>query len=154
MNTQLQRFKVIALDVWGHGPGEHEPECMRDGEVMCDGYTVNDAHYTGSTIEVSADEKLYNAGTPHESRAFVAEHAAIVRALVEASMLTAACTPESIEIDGEDDSLLFVNLRVDNDPEDGKPLLQLERVACMCRFDTKPSYSAHEHHATCAVKKE
>jgi hypothetical protein len=115
----IHKYKVIALDVWGHGPEHEKYNC--DGN--CDGYTVNDAHYTGRTIEVSADEHVYNVGTPREFRDCFASDAEIIRACVEGDFLTADCTPEFIEIDGENDYTLYVNRK-----EDGCPLLQLERV--------------------------
>lgn len=124
MATARQRFKVISLDVWGHGPDEHEPECERNGEIVCDGYTVNAAYYTGREIEVDAEEHVYNAGTPAEFREFHAEDATIVRALVDGGFLTPACAePDAVKVDGEDDWMLFLE-----DAETGMPLVHLERV--------------------------
>jgi hypothetical protein len=119
MPTERQTFKVITLDVWGHGPDEcAEYDC--DGE--CDGYTVNNAFHAGQ-IEVDAEEHVYNPGTPNEFRDCFADDATMIKALVDGGYLTPNCTAESIEIEGENDYTLYVNRESDN-----KPLLQLERV--------------------------
>lgn len=124
MATEIHKYKVISLDVWGHGPDEHEPECERNGEIVCDGYTVNAAYYTGREIEVDAKERVYNAGSPHEFREHHAEDAAIVRALVDGEFLAPACAvPGAVKIDGEDDYTLYLE-----DAETGMPLVHLERV--------------------------
>jgi hypothetical protein len=116
--AQIHKYRVISLDVWGHGPDEHEKyDC--NGE--CDGYTVNDAHYCGE-IEVSADEHVYNEGKPGEFRDWYASDAEFVRALVVGGYLTPDCTEDILEIDGEADYRLHVD-RI----ADGRPLLQLER---------------------------
>ncbi len=139
----MHRYKVIALDVWGHGLDEcAQYECK--GGDHCDGYTVNDAHYTGHTIEVTAKEHVYNEGKEGEFRSFEADDAEFIRSLVEADMLTPDCTVDAVEVDGEPDGLLSIDRK-----EDGKYLLQLERVPCTCGFDEKPTYSAHEHHKEC-----
>lgn len=144
MSTQTHKYRVIALDVWGHGPDEHEKyDC--DGE--CDGYTVNDAHYCGA-IEVTAQPHLFNEGKEGQFCVWEASDAEILRACIEAGYLKDICKPETVEIDGENDYTLFLNWK-----EDGCPLIQLERVQCTCGFDTKPSYSAHDHHESCPVKK-
>ncbi len=120
MTMQTHKFKVISLDVWGHGPEHEKYDC--DGN--CDGWTVNDAHYTGRTIEVEACEQVYNADTPHEFREFGASHEAIINACIEAGMLTSACAEKNaITFDGEDDHTLYLE-----DAETGRPLIQLERV--------------------------
>lgn len=117
--SRTHRYKVIGLDVWGHGPDEHEKyHC--DGE--CDGYTVNDAHYCGE-IDVAAVETIYNAGTPRQSSHWGATDTELIRVLVDGAYLTPDCTADVIEVEGEDDYTLYLNRK-----EDGKPLLQLERV--------------------------
>jgi hypothetical protein len=125
-DRQSQRFKVISLDVWGHGPEEHEKYgCEPDahGEYRCDGYTVNDAHYTSYTVEVSAAKVYYNQGTAFASSEYHTEAGEIIKACVEAGMLTPDCNADTVEVDGEDEHTLFLNRK-----EDGKPLIQLERI--------------------------
>lgn len=119
--TQKQTFKVISLDVWGHGPDEHEKyDC--DGE--CEGYTVNDAHYTGREITVEAPRKVYNEGKPQAFAEYHADDSAIIKALVDAGELNdKALEPDAIKIDGEDDYTLFLE-----DTKTGHPLVHLERV--------------------------
>jgi hypothetical protein len=107
----MMKFKVISLDVWGHGPDDCNKYDCKGGDY-CDGYTVNQAFYTGRTVEVPR----YNDTCCHD--------AAVIRALVEAGMLTEKClAPGAIKIDGEDDFMLFID-----DAHDGQPLIQLERI--------------------------
>jgi hypothetical protein len=98
----MQTFTVWGLDVWGHGPDEHEKyEC--DGN--CDGYTVNDRFKIGRINVDDDDEK-----GPLDDR--------IVSVLCELEWLR----HDAVTVDG-DDGLLFVERE-----SDGKPLLQLERA--------------------------
>ena len=110
------KYRAISLDVWGHGPDEHE-EFDCDGE--CEGYFVNDVHCAGK-IEVDAEEHVYNEGSPSEFYRHSSSDAEIIRVLVEDGFLTPDCTADNIEIDGSDDLTLYINRK-----EDGKPLLQL-----------------------------
>lgn len=97
----MATYRVIGLDVWGHGPDEHSQyECSGD----CEGYNVNDAHYCGD-VEVGTDSD-----------------ADIIGALVKWGYLTPDCTPTAIEVDGEPE-FLFINRK-----DDKRPLLQLELV--------------------------
>lgn len=119
--SEIHTFAIITLDVWGHGPDEHEKyDC--DGE--CDGYTVNQAFHTNRRIEVPAQRKVYNAGTPREFVSYETSDEAIIKALVDARELDEkALVPGAIDIDGEDDFTLFVN-----DAKTEEPLLQLARI--------------------------
>ncbi len=121
------QFKIISLDVWGHGPDA----CKQSGcDGNCDGYIVNDAHYTGRTVEVpdTGDD--------------AAREATIVRALVDAGELNEKClAPGTIEIDGEEDYTLYVN-----DARDGQPLLQLERDSYQCIDPECPDAATMPYH--------
>ena len=121
--TQTHRYRVIVLDVWGHAPHEDgNADCP--GGDRCDGYTVNDAHYTRHTIEVTAKEHVYQGVSIGTSSFYLADDAEFVRVLVADGLLTPDCTAESIEVeDPSDGDLLYVNRK-----EDGKPLIQLQRV--------------------------
>jgi hypothetical protein len=93
--TRTFKYRVIALDVWGHGPTEHE--------------------------EVEARERIYNEGTPHESRAFSVEAQTLISRLVEGGFLGNALNASNVKLDGEDDGMLYLERE-----EDGLPLIHLE----------------------------
>lgn len=100
------KFKVITLDVWGHGPDTCEKWGCPGGD-RCEGYTVNAAYHTGRSIEVENTEI-----------------ATLLKALVDNGELLPKCLePGVIEIQGDDETTLYVN-----DGSDGQPLLQLENV--------------------------
>lgn len=113
------KYRVVSLDVWGHGPEDHD---KYDCEGECEGYTVNDAHYCGE-IEVETETTIYNVGSPQEFACEAPTDAAILKVLIEGQYLTPDCTEDVIEIDGESDYTLYLNRK-----EDGRPLLQIERV--------------------------
>lgn len=111
------KFRVYSLDVWGHGPEEHEDyDC--DGE--CDGYTVNDRFKCGD-VEIFATLKTYNVGTENEFSDYVSEDRHIVGALKRFDYLKMDVPVSLIDVDGDDE---FIEI---NDFYDGCPLFQLER---------------------------
>lgn len=112
--TKTLLYRVWSLDVWGHGPEEHEEnDC--DGE--CDGYQVNNRCEVGC-LEVTVTEQRFNVGTAHEFGSFEPDDTVLVEALIEAGYLNDSarglCT-----VDGQDGSYFI-------EAEDGRPLLQLE----------------------------
>jgi hypothetical protein len=90
-------YRVFRLDVLGD-----------DGE-----WTVNDRREAGS-VSVKTDRQ-------NKSGSWDVSNAALTRALVNGSYLTPRTRSSDLDIDGEDDGVLFID-----DAESGYPVLQLE----------------------------
>ena len=105
----MNKYRVYSLDVWGHGPDE----CAQyDCDGNCDGYQVNDRCKVG-TVEIEDDTGP----------------APIIAALVSAGYLTADCSEESIDVDGDGEFMVEINRK-----SDGKYLLQLEPTTIIARY--------------------
>jgi hypothetical protein len=99
----MATYRVYGLDVWGHGPDEHE---QYDCDGNCDGYQVNDRSQRG-TVDISED----------------ATDQQILEALVESDFLMGFCaTQKHCTIESSDEDFIEVNRT-----SDGRYLLQLER---------------------------
>src|SRR5271155_1021902 len=90
-------YSVWSLDVWGD-----------EGE-----WTVNDRRRVGS-VSVRTDRQ-------NKSGSWDISNGSLVKALVNGNYLVSDCRTRDIEIDGEDDGVLFVD-----DAMDGIPVFQLE----------------------------
>lgn len=110
----MLHYRIWSLDVWGHGPDEHEKyEC--DGN--CDGYNVNDRSEAGE-INVNAETKVYNEGKAGQFSVVEAPELNLYWALTDGGYLDCAMGDLQFEY-GDND--IFIDRK-----SDGKPLLQLE----------------------------
>lgn len=96
----MATFKVRGLDVWGHVESDPKDCDCTD----CPGYTVNDIYPSRGSIEIDENDP----------------DATIIKALVDGDFLTADCTAETIEVDGDPEFMIEVNRK-----SDGRYLLQL-----------------------------
>lgn len=110
----MLHYLVVSLDVWGHGPDEHE---KYDCDGNCDGYTVNDLHHVGE-INVNAETKVYNKGKAGEFSSVEAPELNLFWALKDGGYLN--CSMSDIQFEyGENE--IFIDRKAD-----GRPLLQLQ----------------------------
>lgn len=79
MNTQMNVYDILNLDVWGNED---------------DGWSVNAAYYTGRSVELSENE--------------INNNQSIINKLIAAEMLIDTATTKDIEIEG-DETMLYLN---------------------------------------------
>lgn len=147
--TKTFKYRVWSLDVWGHGSDECNEtlgcscivqceecegkgcdDCDLKGTIHdtdgheCDGdFTVNDRCDVGE-IECTAEGTYHNVGTPHQFESFHVSDEELLRVLITDNFIKEEITLKDIEFDSSDGDFIEVNRK-----DDGRPILQLDKVA-------------------------